>query len=81
MGRNSLILFVAQFFVYFAAVRTLPRPPGWLAPVYGAATIALLYALARFADARRLNTWFTVGYAGYVRWVRGAFVRLRSPSP
>jgi hypothetical protein len=67
LGRTSLVMFVAQFFLYFTAVRVLPRPPLWTAPLYGAATIALLYALARAADAYRLNALFGVGYARFMR--------------
>jgi len=65
LGRNSLLAFVLQFYVYYTAVHLLPKPPLWLGPVYFAVTVALLLALVGLCDRYRLNRMFTVGFA---RW-------------
>jgi uncharacterized membrane protein len=67
VGRNSLVAFVIQVYVYYVGVVLLPKPPLWLSPVYFAATLAVLLALLKLCDTYRMNAYFSVGYA---RWAR-----------
>lgn len=62
LGRNSLLAFVLQFYVY-SAVHLLPKPPAWTAPAYFALTVAVLWAAIAACDRLRLNRMFSVGFA------------------
>jgi hypothetical protein len=77
IGRNSLIVFVLQFYVYYTAVPLLPKPPLWVAPFYFGLTVVLLYAAAKLADKHRLNSYFRIGFA---RCMRSLFDRAQPSS-
>jgi uncharacterized membrane protein len=63
IGRNSLLAFVFQFYVYYTAVHLLPKPPLWTAPFYFAFTVALLGGMIAACDRLHLNRYFRVGFA------------------
>ncbi|MFZ5891861.1 MAG: heparan-alpha-glucosaminide N-acetyltransferase domain-containing protein [Myxococcota bacterium] len=67
VGRNSLVAFVLQFYVYYTLVYLLPKPPLWTSPAYFAGTFLLLLAALKFCDTHRLNAYFSVGYARTLR--------------
>lgn len=81
LGRNSLILFVLQFYVYYVAVARLmpPRTPAW--PLWFAASLgALTVSVAlwqRLGGARAV----TVGLPCLVRRLEGARLRAISAPP
>jgi hypothetical protein len=75
LGRNSLLAFVLQFYVYYTAVHLLPKPPLWTAPLYFVLTVALLLGAIAACDRLHLNRFFTVGFA---RLARGRRERRRS---
>lgn len=62
LGRNSLLAFVLQFYVY-SAVHLLPKPPVWTAPAYFALTVAMLWGAIAACDRLHLNRMFNVGFA------------------
>lgn len=66
-GRCSLACFVAQFYVYYAAVYRLPHPPEVLAPLYFALTLALLRLFANTWDRHGWNRLITIGYRRLAR--------------
>jgi uncharacterized membrane protein len=70
VGRNSLVAFVLQFFVYYNLVYLLPKPPLWSSPLYFAATVSLLLVVIAYGDKHRLNAYFTVGFCRWGRWRR-----------
>ena len=65
LGRNSLIAFVLQFYIYFTIVHLLPKPSLIFGPAYFVVTVAVLLALTALADRYRLNQHFSVGFS---RW-------------
>ena len=67
IGRNSLVAFVLQFYVYYTAVQLLPKPPLWFAPAYFALTVVVLSGLLAVCDRLRLNRYFTIGFAPLAR--------------
>lgn len=71
VGRNSLVAFVIQVYVYYVGVLLLPKPPLWVSPLYFAATVVLLLALLKICDTHRMNAYFCVGYARWARRQRG----------
>ena len=71
VGRNSLVAFVIQVYVYYVGVLLLPKPPIWLSPLYFACTLALLLAALKFSDTHRMNAYFAVGYARWAARRRG----------
>ena len=84
LGRNSLIAFVLQSFVYYTGVFLLPKPSLPWTLLYFPATVAVLLIAVRIADRHRLNAYFSVGYSGLrERWrnqheVRGSTLAPRS---
>jgi uncharacterized membrane protein len=77
LGRNSLLAFVLQFYVYYTAVHLLPKPPLWTAPFYFALTVVLLMGAIAACDRLRLNRFFSVGFAWFARGRR----ERRHPQP
>jgi hypothetical protein len=61
LGRNSLFVFIAQYYVYYVALFYL-RPdwsPWW--PIFFVATLALLTIVTKLWADHGLNRWTTVG--------------------
>jgi len=81
LGRNSLLAFVMQFYVYYTAVHLLPKPPLWMAPLYFAAVSALLLGAVALCDRFRLNRMFTVGYARWAARRRATRLAIAAPAP
>jgi uncharacterized membrane protein len=81
MGRNSLLAFVLQFYVYYTAVYLLPKPPLWFAPAYFAITVVLLSGMLAVCDRLRLNQYFTIGFAPLARRRRERRVALGLAPP
>jgi len=67
VGRCSLVLFVAQAFVYYAGMSLfrLPYTPAW--PLIFVATLVPLYALAWFWDREKLNVLLSVGLESFLK--------------
>jgi uncharacterized membrane protein len=61
IGRCSLFVFVAQYYVYFALIRGLRPPPSPLWPMYFALSIVPLALGAWWWDRRDGNRYFTMG--------------------
>lgn len=67
LGRNSLFVFILQFYVYFVLVYTtrLAYTPFW--PFYFLVSLALIAVCAAAWDRARLNRFITVGLPQMVR--------------
>jgi uncharacterized membrane protein len=71
VGRSSLAVFIAQFYLYYTVLGLahVPYSPAW--PLLFAATLVAIGLFARWWDARRLNVVFTVGWPGAFAWLDG----------
>ena len=74
-GRNSLFVFIAQFFLYFVAFPAMALQPGPLWLPICLASVALLGLSARSWEARGYNRFFTVGAGGVKKGARPAAER------
>jgi hypothetical protein len=69
-GKNSLSAFLFQFYVYYLAVRVMPRPPEALLPVYFLATLILIRVSVKAWQRHDGNRLLTVGYPALMRRLR-----------
>lgn len=67
IGRNSLLVFIVQYYVYFVLLHAIPRPPVISWPILFAASVAGIVATAWWWDARDGNRYLTIGLAWIVR--------------
>jgi uncharacterized membrane protein len=68
-GRNSLLCFVLQFYVYYIVVLKLPRPRDAFAVPYFLATVAAMRVVVVLWDRLGLQRLVTVGYSAFAqRW-------------
>lgn len=75
VGRSSLVVFVVQYFVYYALIYSLPLPATHLWPLFLAATLVFIFAVAVWWDRRVGNEYLTVGLPYLAR------ARAQSPAP
>lgn len=68
LGRASLALFIAQYFVFFTAFPLLRLPPTPWWPLFLLLAVLLLVGVARVWDGARANRFLTVGYPRLARW-------------
>jgi uncharacterized membrane protein len=66
LGRCSLMLFVAQAFVYYFTLTLFPLPSTSLWPLLFVVTLIPLYVVAYFWDRRKLNAMLSVGLEGWL---------------
>ncbi len=66
IGRCSLMLFVAQAFVYYFGLTLIPLPYTAFWPVIFLATLVPLYVIAYFWDREKLNVMLSVGLEGWL---------------
>lgn len=68
LGRASLALFIAQYFVFFTAfpLLRLPSTPWW--PLLLLVAVLFLVGFARVWDRMHWNRYLTVGYPRLARW-------------
>jgi uncharacterized membrane protein len=61
IGRASLVVFVAQFYVFYVLVPALPQPSVWILVAYAVSSTAMLWLVANAWLLRRGNRLLTVG--------------------
>ena len=69
IGRSSLAIFIAQFYVYYTilGLAHIPYSPAW--PLLFIASLAALGLFARWWDSRRLNSILTVRWPVLLSWI------------
>jgi uncharacterized membrane protein len=60
IGRNSLFVFIVQYFVYFALFPLLDFPKPSLWPLYFATSAAVIWGLALLWDKGKMNKYLTI---------------------
>jgi uncharacterized membrane protein len=63
IGRASLVVFVVQFYVYYLVIAALVHTNTWLLPLYGSASVMLLWCVARAWLRWGDNQLLTLGLA------------------
>jgi uncharacterized membrane protein len=63
VGRNSLFVFIVQFYVYYVLLHAIRRPPVILWPPLFAGSVVAIVALASWWDRIDGNRFLTVGLA------------------
>jgi hypothetical protein len=67
IGRNSLFVFIVQYYVYFVALHAIRRPPVSSWPLLFAASVVGIIATAWWWDRLDGNRFLTVGFGWLVR--------------
>jgi hypothetical protein len=67
LGRASLFVFIAQYYVYYVALQWLRLPMSPLWPLLFVASVVVMWMLASRWDAARGNQWLSVGLGTGVR--------------
>ena len=70
LGRCSLVVFIAQFYVYYSVIGAahVPYTRAW--PALFAATLVVISLFAAWWDARSLNSALTIGLVPVRDWLR-----------
>lgn len=78
IGRNSLFVFIVQYYVYFVLLHAIRRPPMFAWPMLFAASVLGIVATAWWWDRRNGNRFLTVGVVWFVRYTDSRFSRASS---